>query len=127
MPFSRAKWAKTGITVRRPLQLETRNAESNLGPGDGVSNAMSCKIERIISREDSVVLRVSGRIDREHLDTLRDSIAREKGRVALDLTEVRFVAREAVGLLAVSEANGVEVRNCPAYIREWVTKERDIG
>jgi len=27
-------------------------------------------------------------------------------------------------LLAVSEANGTELRNCPAYIREWVARER---
>jgi anti-anti-sigma regulatory factor len=86
---------------------------------------MSCKIERIVSAEDFVVLLVSGRIQGEHVDTLRESIAREKGRVAIDLTEVRLVDREAVKLLAVSEANGVELRNSPAYIREWVASERD--
>ena len=26
-------------------------------------------------------------------------------------------------LLALSEANGTELRNCPPYIREWVTRE----
>jgi len=26
--------------------------------------------------------------------------------------------------LAVSEANGIELRNCPAYIREWVARKR---
>jgi hypothetical protein len=30
-----------------------------------------------------------------------------------------------VRLLALSEANGIEIRNCPAYIREWVAKERN--
>ena len=88
---------------------------------------MSCKIDRTISGEDSVVLRVSGRIQGEHVDTLRQSIAREKGRVAIDLTEVRLVDREAVRLLAMSEANGVEVRNGPAYVREWVARERERG
>jgi hypothetical protein len=29
-----------------------------------------------------------------------------------------------VNLLALSEANGTELRNCPPYIREWVTRER---
>jgi hypothetical protein len=29
-----------------------------------------------------------------------------------------------VRLLAVSESNGFELRNCPAYIREWVARER---
>ena len=30
---------------------------------------------------------------------------------------------EAIKLLALQESNGAELRNCPAYIREWVTKE----
>jgi anti-anti-sigma regulatory factor len=88
---------------------------------------MSCRIERVVDGEDFVVLRVSGRIDGENVDTLREVIGQEKGRVALDLTEVRLVDREAVRLLAVSEANGVELRNCAGYIREWVARERDVG
>ena len=34
------------------------------------------------------------------------------------------VDRAAVGLLALSESNEIELRNCPAYIREWVSRER---
>jgi len=43
--------------------------------------------------------------------------------VAIDLKNVLLVDREAVKLLAVRESNGTELRNCPAYIREWVTRE----
>ena len=86
---------------------------------------MSCKIERNVSADDVVVFLVSGRIDGEHVDTLRELIAREKSRVAIDLTEIILADREAVRLLAVSEANGVELINCPAYIREWVNREKD--
>jgi anti-anti-sigma regulatory factor len=86
---------------------------------------MSCKIERLVPLEDLVVLRVSGRVDGANVDTLREMIGREQGVVALDLTEVRLVDREAVKLLVVSEANGIEFINCPAYIREWVAQERD--
>jgi anti-anti-sigma regulatory factor len=88
---------------------------------------MSCKIERNVDAEGFVVLRVSGEIHGENVDTLRELIGQQKGRRALDLTEVIVVDREAVRLLAVSEANGIELRNCPAYIREWVTKERAFG
>ena len=45
--------------------------------------------------------------------------------VALDLTEVELVDRDAVMLLSLSEAQGMELRNCPTYIREWVTRERE--
>jgi hypothetical protein len=53
------------------------------------------------------------------------AFARRRGRLALNLTEITFLDREAVRLL--SEANGIELRNCPAYIREWVAKERVLG
>jgi anti-anti-sigma regulatory factor len=88
---------------------------------------MSCKIERLVDGENCVVLRVSGRIHGVYVDTLREVIGQEKGRLALDLTEVLVVDREAVRLLAFSEANVIELRNCPAYIREWVAKERLFG
>jgi len=105
------------------IRLFQRDAKPPLR-GEGVSNAMNCKIERIVSPEDLVVLRVSGRFHGEHVDTLNELIAREKGGVAIDLTEVLLADREAVTLLAVSEANGIELRNCPAYTRVWVAKER---
>ena len=85
---------------------------------------MSCKIERLVGGENYVVLRVSGRIGGEHVDTLRELIGRERSGVAIDLTEVMLVDRETVRLLAQSEASGIELRNCPAYIREWVARER---
>jgi hypothetical protein len=67
---------------------------------------------------------VSGRIHAENLDTLRDVLERQNGRVAIDLEEVALVDREAVAFLGLSESNGVELRNCPAYIREWVDREK---
>ena len=44
--------------------------------------------------------------------------------VAIDLTEVELIDRDAVTLLTSTEGNGIELRHCPAYIREWVTRER---
>jgi len=43
--------------------------------------------------------------------------------VALDLRDLLLVNRGAVKLLEFHESNGAELRNCRAYIREWVTKE----
>jgi ABC-type transporter Mla MlaB component len=83
---------------------------------------MTCRIDRMLI-EQGVVLRISGRIAREDLDVLRNAL--EDGRVvALDLTEVELADRDAVALLAGTEGNGIELRHCPAYIREWVTRER---
>jgi hypothetical protein len=55
---------------------------------------------------------------------LRGVLEQESGGFAIDLRNVLLVDRDAVKLLALSEANGTELRNCPPYIREWVTRER---
>jgi len=83
---------------------------------------MTCRIDRL-STEQGVLLRVSGRIAGEDLEVLRSALE-ESGVVAVDLAEVELADRHAVELLALTEANGIELRRCPAYIREWVTRER---
>jgi anti-anti-sigma regulatory factor len=85
---------------------------------------MTCKIERLVSGENSVVIRVCGRIQMEHVSTVRELIRQEEGVVVLDLTEVTLVDREAVNLIAMCTLKNIELRNCPAFLREWVTKER---
>jgi len=85
---------------------------------------MSCRIDRLIDGEDRVILRVSGRIRTENVETLTELLRREKSGVAIDLKEVTLVDRDAVTFLALSETEGVELSNCPAYIREWTDRER---
>jgi hypothetical protein len=85
---------------------------------------MSCRIERVVSAENLVVLLISGRITGEHVDVLRDVLEEEADALAIDLKHVSLVDREAVKLLARCETKGTELRNCPPYIREWVTRER---
>ena len=89
---------------------------------------MTLKIERILSPDDSIVLRVSGRIDGTYVPTLQESIQKEKAtkrRLVIDLTDVTLVSPEAVAALADAEADGVELRDCPAYVREWVSRSRE--
>ena len=83
---------------------------------------MTYRIDRMLI-EQGVVLRISGRIAGEDLDVLRTALA-EGSVVALDLTEVELADRDAVRLLARTERDGVALRHCPAYIREWMTRER---
>src|SRR3984885_8436467 len=85
---------------------------------------MTCKIERLVSAENSVVIRVCGRIQLEHVSTVKELIRQEQGVVVLDLTEVTLVDRDAVNLIAMCALKNVELRNCPAFLREWVAKER---
>jgi hypothetical protein len=85
---------------------------------------MSCRIDRLVIGEDLATLRISGRISGQDVDMLRALLEQEKSAVAIDLKEVLLVDREAVQLLALHESRGTELRNCPPYIREWVTRER---
>jgi len=91
---------------------------------------MTCKIERVLTPVGFVVLRVSGRIDGASVEVLQELIEDEKtakGRLVLDLTAVTVVSLEAVRALTVAEANGIELRNCPAYLREWISRGRECG
>ena len=85
---------------------------------------MSCRIERVVGGDDLVVLCISGKLAGEHVDTLQNLLRQEVGALAIDLKSVSLVDREAVQFLALTEYNGTELRNCPAYVREWVTRER---
>ena len=85
---------------------------------------MSCRIDRLIAAQERVVLRISGRLVAEHVDTLRTSLGQEGRGVTVDLKDVRLADLEAVKLLDAAEASGTELANCPRYIREWITRER---
>jgi hypothetical protein len=85
---------------------------------------MACRIDRLKAEGDFVVLRLSGRITQDDVAVLRAAIDQERGPLAIDLVEVGLVDRDTVNLLAFSEGRGIELRNCPAYIREWVDRER---
>jgi hypothetical protein len=84
---------------------------------------MTYRIDRL-STEQGLVLRISGRLAEEDLELVRMAL---DGRrlVAIELAEVELVSRDAVKLLVAAEAEGIELRSCPAYIREWIRNERE--
>ena len=84
---------------------------------------MSCKIERL-AMQGIVVFRVSGHFQSEHVNTVQELIVRERGQLGFDLEELTLVDREAVSYLALCELQGVELKNCPPFLRDWVTNEK---
>ena len=82
------------------------------------------KIQRAVNGE--VVFTLSGRIATENVDELKTLFGSEaKGRrIGLDLKDLTLVDRDAVRFLGRCEADSIKLKNCPAYIREWVTRER---
>jgi len=83
---------------------------------------MTCKVVRLIDRDRLVQLFISGHLQEVHINMIDDLLTKETDPVALDLGEVTLVDREAVKFLAILDARGVGLRNCPGFIREWMRK-----
>ena len=45
--------------------------------------------------------------------------------IVLDLRDVRLADRDAVKFLRECETDGMKLENCPAYVREWMDREKD--
>ena len=72
---------------------------------------------------EKVVLRLSGRMQVRHLEQLKARIANVTQAVALDLEEVTVVDLDVVRFLSTCASQGIEVRHCAPYIREWIRRE----
>jgi ABC-type transporter Mla MlaB component len=83
------------------------------------------KIQR--ATNEQVVFTLSGRMDAENVAELKELIESEAGgrRVVLELSDLTLVDREAVKFLERCETESVKLENCPAYIREWIARERE--
>jgi hypothetical protein len=83
------------------------------------------KIQR--SSNGQVTYTLSGQIEEEDIAELEAVIRSEaKGRrIVLDLKNLTLVGRDAIAFLDRCEVNGITLKNCPAYIREWIKSERE--
>ena len=87
---------------------------------------MTFKVETEVRGEFTVFV-LSGRIEGQAIDELGRlfELHTVSRAVVLDLKDVRLVDREVMRFLARSEADGVRLENCPAYVREWMEREKD--
>jgi len=83
------------------------------------------KIQR--SANDAAVFTLSGRIEAEGVTELKRLFDLEPAGhgLALDLKDVTLADRDAVKFLLRCEEHGIQLENCPAYIREWIERERE--
>jgi len=82
------------------------------------------KIQR--SGNGEVVFILSGRMNEENIAEVQELFRSETEdrRIVLDLKDLALVDRDAVKFLERCEADSIKLINCPAYIREWIEKER---
>src|SRR5258705_13959371 len=85
---------------------------------------MTFRIERS-ARQRFTVFTLSGRMEAEQVAELMELFDRAYRNVILDLRDVRLADRDAVTFLRVCEADGMKLENCPAYVREWMGREKD--
>jgi hypothetical protein len=45
-------------------------------------------------------------------------------KVVLDLRDVSIVNLDVVRFLGVCESRGIQLLDCPAYIRKWIDREK---
>jgi hypothetical protein len=81
------------------------------------------KIQR--SGNGYVIFAVSGRLEADSLRELSALLALECATraVTLELKDLLLVDREAVGFLRTCAEKGIELRNCPQYIRTWMAND----
>ena len=67
---------------------------------------------------------LSGRIQSSHIDFIRSAMTDRRGCTILDLSEVTLVDVGVVRFLIRCENEGIELIQCPPYVREWILRER---
>jgi anti-anti-sigma regulatory factor len=82
------------------------------------------KIQR--SSNGEVIFRLAGRLNEEHVAEIEMLLRSEAPtrEIVLDLKDLTLVDRDAVRFLERCEAASIMLKNCPAYIREWIRRER---
>ena len=73
-----------------------------------------------------VVIKLSGRMNAENIGELERLVRKESHgrRIVLDLRDLTLVNQDAVSFLERCEEDNITLKNCPAYIREWITRGR---
>jgi hypothetical protein len=72
-----------------------------------------------------MVFALSGRMELRHVTELKELFDRDYRNIILDLRDLRIADRSSVRFLRTCEAAGMKLENCPAYVREWMDREKD--
>ena len=87
---------------------------------------MAFRIETA-ARGRFTVFVLSGRIEKPAIAELRRlfECQTDYRGIVLDLKDVTVIDRDVMHSFVRCEADAVKVENCPAYVREWMERERD--
>jgi hypothetical protein len=85
---------------------------------------LTFKIEKAVDRCATIV-RLIGRIRAEDLPEVARQLETSGLQTVLQLDQVTLVDVNVVRFLNRCEAEGARLVDCPPYIREWMTRERN--
>lgn len=83
-------------------------------------------------RDSSDLLKVClcGQFTKEYIPELERTLTvdnTDASSIALDLSNVTFVDREAMVFLCSAKARNIVIENCPSYVIRWIQQERLCG
>jgi hypothetical protein len=84
---------------------------------------MTLKIESLAG-EHTTVIRLIGRLGREHLGIVTKQIQSSTGEVTLDLGDLPLISVEGVRFLNACQEQGIVVANASPYVTDWMKQER---
>jgi hypothetical protein len=81
---------------------------------------------RIDKESDGCITRLalSGRIHSDRIACIQSAMNDGCARRILDLREVTLVDLEVIQFLMSCEDEGIELAQCPPYVRQWILRER---
>jgi hypothetical protein len=85
---------------------------------------------RITRKENGeVVFKISGQLNAKNVAEMKALIAAETkvSRIVFDLKDLTSVDDEAVRFLEKCETDAIELKECGAYLRERIRRERSEG
>jgi hypothetical protein len=82
--------------------------------------------------ETAEILRVNlcGRFTSEYISEVKKALSlngSKSQRLALDLTNVTFVDRQAMEFLTTAKSRNIRIDNLPSYVTRWMQQEAASG
>ena len=85
---------------------------------------MTLKIEKY-AEDQTTIFRLSGRMRFDGLLELKQQLDGLSATPVLDLKEVTHLDLDVVHFLSSCVQQGIKLRNCASYIREWIRREQE--
>jgi hypothetical protein len=88
------------------------------------------KITRDAENVGSLRVNLCGRFTNEYIPEVKKALSpngHKAQRLALDLTNVTFVDRQAMEFLTAAKSRNIKIYNLPSYVTRWMQQEAANG